>query len=116
MAVICCPGCSQSASTKGSEDGVVVTIISAPMIANFGVLATLTSKPNSSCSSAAQSDVLFGSRAHRRTRLIGRTKVNALSCNLACVPAPRMAAVSEFCRAKYLAATAPAAAVRTSVK
>lgn len=67
----------------------------------------------SSCATVSASEV---SRAQIRASRIRRTSVSARTCNLACIPAPRTAATEASLRARWFAATAPAAAVRMSVK
>ena len=116
MAVICWPGCSQLAWMSGDADGVVVTIISAPCTACLAVSATVIGMFKSALRLLAQAAAFAASRAQILACLISRTKHRAFSCSLACVPAPMMQAVSEFWRAKQFAATAPAAAVRISVR
>ena len=78
------------------------------------VAAAVTGKPIRAVMSRAKSAAFAGSRAQTRAAESFRTCASAASCIRACIPAPRIAATDASSRARCFAATAPAAAVRTS--
>ncbi|ESX76371.1 hypothetical protein X758_01410 [Mesorhizobium sp. LSHC416B00] len=105
-----------SSDLSGSVDGVVVTMMSAPMVALAASGSARTRMPSFSRSAPAAVCALTASRAQIRASAIGRTNMSASSCSPACTPAPKIAATDESGRDRCFAATAPAAAVRTSVR
>ncbi len=113
---MCCPGDSHSAATSGSRLGVVVTTMSASVTASRTLATAVTGMPSASVSSRAAAWAGCGRRLQMTARSRGRTRVRASSCSRACTPAPTIPALLAPARARYFAATAPAAAVRTSVR
>ena len=102
---------------SGSVGGVVVTMMSAPAAAACGVaLGAHRDAELLAQTRRAGRSALAASRAQIARLSIGRTSISASSCSRACTPAPKIAATAASGRARCLAATAPAAAVRTSVR
>lgn len=113
MAATCVPGRTQSASNSGARAGVAVTITSAAAQASRGAAAR-TAIPEAPCPArrSAKPATLAASRATTSTVRIGRIRASAAHSNSAWFPAPKTASTAESGRARTLAATASAAAVR----
>jgi hypothetical protein len=74
-----------------------------------------TSHPSSASIRPAKSAARAGSRLHTLTERNFLTRARARSCQAPCVPAPQIVTVPASGRARYFAATAVAAPVRSIV-
>ena len=102
-------------STRHSVAGVVVRISCAAAATSAGDAAACTSQPDSAMARRYSSS-RWRSRPHASTVRVSNSGASCASCRRACTPVPSIPMRSTSGGAKRRAATAPAAAVRTSVK
>eukprot|EP00962_Isochrysis_galbana_P027318 scaffold8581_cov109-Isochrysis_galbana.AAC.3 len=107
--------CTQSSSTSGAREGVTVRTMPAAWHASRGVAATVASHP-SARSSAASACAWAARRAHTTTARQAVTAASIRSWYRACTPQPSTPIHPGRRGAKRRAASAPAAAVRSSVR
>ena len=114
MAVMCVPGRTCTGGQSGVCEAVVVTMRFARRRHRRRALAALRARsPNEP--DRRRTLALAGSRAQTITSRHGVISFRYSACSRACTPDPQNADRPHFARREMLAATAPAAAVRTFV-